>query len=69
MNKYNGNGHLTYADGKVKEGTFGDGRLHGYAVVQTSRATYRGLVAHGVFHGKGTYRESNGSMLVRFFMV
>ena len=67
MNKYNGNGHLTYADGKSKKGTFVDGRLHGYAVVQTSIATYEGFVAHGVFHGKGTYREPNGEYVGAFF--
>ena len=65
-NRITGQGRMEYADGRIYEGTFSDGRWDGYgnAYFPSNNSRYEGIWSNNLREGKGqaTYYNEDGSV-------
>ena len=65
-NRITGQGRMEYADGRIYEGTFSDGRWDGYgnAYFPSNKSRYEGIWSNNLREGKGqtTYYNEDGSV-------
>ncbi len=72
-NRITGQGRMEYADGRIYEGTFDDGRWDGYgnAYFPSNNSRYEGIWSNNLREGKGqtTYYNEDGSVFAFHYAV